>query len=383
MFRRTTPDRAAHTWVEISRAALASNLAVFRGMIGRDRLLMAVVKADAYGHGARLIASTALEAGADWIGVFLPEEGAALREAGVRAPVLVLGPTPPASIDAALAADLRLTVPSIDAARHLASGRAVGATVHLKLETGTNRQGLSADELPEAVRALEGAGARIEGAYTHFADIEDTTDHAYAEAQLDRFEGCLRALESLGAKVPMPHTACTAAAILFPRTYFAMARVGIGMYGLWPSKETQVSANAVGRNRLGLEPVMTWKTRIAQIKQLRPGEYVGYGRTFRTTRETRLAVLPVGYADGYARSLSNAARVLVRGVRAPVLGRICMNLSMVDVTDVPDATPGDEVVLLGRQGEEAITAEDLARIAGTINYEIVARAAPGAPRIPV
>ncbi|HUT79118.1 MAG TPA: alanine racemase, partial [Polyangia bacterium] len=254
--------------------------------------------------------------------------------------------------------------------------------VHLKLETGTNRQGLRGRELAEAANVLRGAGVEIEGAYTHFADIEDTTDHAFAQQQLARFEELLGVLAGLGARPPLAHTACSAAAILFPETRFQLVRVGIGLYGLWPSKETRVSAAERGRNRLGLKPVMTWKTRIAQIKDVPVGEYVGYGRTFRATRPTRVAVLPVGYADGYPRALSGAAHVLAGGVRAPVLGRICMNMTMVDVTDVI-AVAGDEVVLLGRQGDEVIAAEDLARIAGTINYEIVTRAAPGAPRIPV
>jgi alanine racemase len=374
----------ANTWIELSAGAIANNVSVFREMAGPERALMAVVKANAYGHGSPEVASIALRAGADWLGVFWADEGLALRARGVQAPILVFGPVPDAALDRALRADLRLTVASPRAAAAIAAQPAApGARVHLKVETGTNRQGMLAGELPAAIRALRGAGAVIEGVYTHFADIEDTTEHVFAEKQKARFLEVLEALRAAGGDVPMPHTACTAAAILFPETHHALVRAGIGLYGLWPSKETHVSANARGRDRIGLRPAMTWKTRVAQTKCVVAGDYVGYGRTFRATRSTLLAVLPVGYADGYDRGLSNAAHTIVRGVRAPVVGRVCMNMTMIDVTDVPGASEGDEVVLLGSQGDEAVTAEDLARLAGTINYEIVTRAAPGAPRIVV
>ena len=376
--------RTANTWIEVSAGAVANNVAVFREMVGSDRALMAVVKSNAYGHGLHEVAGIALRSGADWLGVFWVEEGLALRKRGVDAPILVFGPVPEDTLDRAIAAGLRLTAASPKAATSIAARPAVrGARVHLKVETGTNRQGMLAGELPAAIRVLQGAGVVIEGVYTHFADIEDTTEHVFAEKQKARFGEVLDELRSIGVDVPMPHTACTAAAILFPETHHTLVRAGIGLYGLWPSKETNVSANALGRNRIGLRPAMTWKTRIAQIKCVVAGDYVGYGRTFRTTRSTLLAVLPVGYADGYDRGLSNAARTIVRGVRAPVVGRVCMNMTMIDVSDVPGAAEGDEVVLLGSQGDESVTAEDLARLAGTINYEIVTRAAPGAPRIVV
>ncbi|MDD5308141.1 MAG: alanine racemase [Deltaproteobacteria bacterium] len=373
----------ANTWIEIDEGALRRNAGIFRALAGADRKLMAVVKSDAYGHGMIGVARAALAAGADWLGVFSSSEGLALRAKGIDAPVLVLGPTPEGRLAEAVAAGLRVTVASIEAAHELARLAPAAAAAHLKIETGTNRQGLAGDELLEMARVLKRAGVGIEGAYTHFADIEDTTDHGYAEKQLAAFVAQTDLLGRAGIAVRLPHTACTAATILFPDTYFKMVRVGIGLFGLWPSKETHVSAKSLGRNGLDIAPVMTWKTRVAQVKPIAAGDYVGYGRVFRTTRPTRLAVLPVGYADGYDRGLSNAAHVLVRGVRAPVRGRVCMNLTMVDVTDVPGAAAGDEVVLLGRQGDERIAAEDLARLAGTINYEIVTRAAPGAPRVMV
>ncbi|MCU0664317.1 MAG: alanine racemase [Myxococcota bacterium] len=369
----------ATSWAEIDGAALRSNVDQFRRIVG-DRVLLAVVKANAYGHGSELVSREALAAGADWLGVFAIREGLALRASGIEAPILVLGP-PMGDVSGALSAGLRLTVSSLNAAQEVAKVGLKGARLHLKLETGTNRQGLLGHELGEAASILSSSGAIVEGACTHFADIEDTTDHDFAQKQLARFEERLEELRSLGNSVPLPHAACSAATILFPSTHFAMVRVGISLYGLWPSRETFVSARTLGRAAISLRPALTWKTRIAQIKKLGVGEYVGYGRTYRATHQTRIAVLPIGYADGYDRGLSSGAHVLVRGVRAPVRGRICMNMTLVDVTDIPQAQDGDEVVLLGDQGEEKITAEDLARLAGTINYEIVARISPDLPRV--
>jgi alanine racemase len=374
---------SANCWVEIDGRALAWNVGRLKGLAGEGRLLMAVVKANAYGHGMIETASLALDAGADWLGVFSAAEGLVLRDAGIRAPVLVFGPVARSQIKAAFEAGLRLTVSSIPAAKEIAELALRGGAVHLKVETGTNRQGLQAGELAEALDILGNSRAAIEGAYTHFADIEDTTDHRYAESQLKRFEEALDKLRGLKASIHIAHTACSAATILFPSTYFNMVRVGIALFGLWPSKETLVSAKSLGRNALDLRPVMTWKTRIAQVKSLGAGEFVGYGRTYKTTRPSRIAVIPVGYADGYDRRLSNACHVLVRGTRAPIRGRVCMNLAMADVSDIADAAPGDEVVLLGRQGDETIGADDLARHIGTINYEVVTRVAPAAPRIVV
>jgi len=372
----------ANTWIEISESAIKKNASVFRDLAGKDKILTAVVKANAYGHGLIPISKAVLSAGVNWLAVFSVTEGVKLREAGINAPVLVLGPTPKALIKKAAHYKLKLTVASFAVAKEIAVHPSrFQISVHLKVETGTNRQGLLQSELNEACNLLATAQVPIEGIYSHFADIEDTTNHVFAQKQLKKFNVILASLRNQGHKLLVPHAACTAATILFPDTYFSMVRVGVGMYGLWPSKETRVSAGSLARNRLGLQPVMTWKTRIAQIKTVPVKEFVGYGRTFRATRTTQVAVLPVGYSDGYDRSLSNSAYTLVRGTRAPVIGRVCMNFTMIDVTDVPDVLPNDEVVLLGQQGEEQLFAEDLAELSGTINYEIVTRAAPGAPRI--
>jgi alanine racemase len=374
----------SNCFVEIDTKALSHNTAVFRKLAGPKRKLAAVVKSDAYGHGMIEVSKIVLKAGMDWLAVFSVEEGFALRNAGIDAPILVLGPPSPGKIAEAVKADLRLTAASLDIARMVVKEcNGMGAKVHLKIETGTNRQGLRPKDLLEAASLLKNSGIEIDGAYTHFADIEDTTDHTFAESQLNTFMSRIESLGGDGFRPPILHTACSAATILFPDTYFEMVRAGIALYGLWPSSETRVSAKMLGRNDMDLRPVMSVKTRITQINVVDAGQYVGYGRSFRTTRPSRLAVVPVGYADGYDRALSNQAHVLVRGVRAPIRGRICMNLMMIDVTDIQEASTGDEVVLLGRQGKEEITAEFLAKLASSINYEIVTRIAPGAKRVTI
>ncbi len=374
------------SWIEIDARPLACNLRKFKARLGTATRLMAVVKAQAYGHGALPVARVALGAGADWLGVFDLGEALALRAAGLAAPTLVMGYVPLADLGEAVAAELRVTASSLETLEGAAAAaRSLGrpARLHLKLETGTHRLGLDGEPLARALALLRAhpAELRLEGVHTHFANIEDTTEHDFARGQLGRFQALLAEIRAAGFPVELPHTACTAAAILFPQTYFALARVGIGLYGLWPSKETLLSALAQGQDTLRLEPAMAWKTRVVQVKDVPAGAYVGYGCTYRCTRPTRLAVLPVGYANGLDRRLSNQGHVLVRGARAPIRGRVCMNLCMIDVTDIPAARLEDEVVLLGSQGEERVSAEQLAAWMGTINYEVVTRADPHAPRV--
>jgi alanine racemase len=376
------------SWLEIDLAALRGNVRSFRSRLGPDTRLAAVVKADAYGHCAAIVAPAALEAGAAWLAVWGLGEGIALRAAvGPQVPVLLLGHVPPGDFDAAVEHDLRITLYDPHAVPLLAeAARRAGrhTHVHLKVETGTHRQGLDPAEVLDLARAVADApGLALEGLSTHFADIEDTTDHGFAEVQRATFAATAAALEGAGLLPPVRHTACSAAAILFPETHLEMARAGIGLYGLWPSRETLVSARERGIANFALEPVMTWKCLIAQVKDVRPGGWVGYGRTWRASRPTRIAVLPVGYYEGYPRAVSGRAHVLVHGRRAPVVGRVCMNMMMVDVTDIPDVASGDAAVLLGHAGEEKIRAEDLANWAGTIHYEIVSRIHPSLPRVAV
>ncbi len=384
----TPPDtRGLHSWVEVSRGAYLHNLAFFRQHLGEGVELSAVVKANAYGHGAETIARLAAEGGADSFCVHSLEEALALRAAGLRQDVLLLGHVPLVRLAEAVPHDLRLVLFNRRSAEELAraaarAGKAV--RVHLKLETGTYRQGIGEQELGWFLDFLsKHPELRLDGAYTHFANIEDTTDHGYAEYQLGIFDRLCRRIRDAGFEGVKRHAACSAASLVVERTHFEMVRLGISQYGLWPSKETLLSyklRHPESREDV-LRPVLTWKTRISQTKEVPAGSSVGYGCTYQTTRATRLAILPVGYFDGYDRRLSNQADVLVRGHRAPVRGRVCMNLTMVDVTDVPEVELEDEVVLLGRQGGQRVTADDLAGWIGTISYEVVARIRPGLPRI--
>jgi alanine racemase len=375
------------SWVEISERALGNNIRRFKEHIGCDVKLAAVLKANAYGHGLAETSRIAWKAGADWLAVNSVEEAALLRQAGLEAPIICLAYVPLALLEDAVELEARLTVFNLETVERLGAitGRLKkAARLHIKVETGTNRQGVKDDDL---LRLAQAVGRHpylaLEGLSTHFANIEDVTEHQFAEHQLRNFHAALDLLEQNGVSVSVKHTACTAAAILFPQTLFNLARVGIGLYGLWPSKETRISALQAGISLNELEPVLTWKTRIAQIKTVPPGATIGYGCTDLATQVTRIAVLPIGYFEGYDRRLSSIGYVLIRGHRAPLRGRVCMNMIMVDVTNIPAVALEDEAVLLGRQGEDAISAETLAGKIGTINYEIVSRINPQIPRIVV
>jgi alanine racemase len=374
-------------WVEIGRSALVHNVAEFRRLIGARRKMLAIVKANAYGHGLLEAARIVREAGADWLGVNSLEEGVALREAGHTSPILILGYVPLDGVAEAVVRDLRLVVYNEETVAKLAeASRKLGrpAYLHFKLETGTNRQGIPPEKITGFIsRARRRSGVVVEGISSHFANIEDTTDHRYPRRQLEIYRSAIEALGKRGIRVPLRHMSCTAAVILFPETWFNLVRVGIGLYGLWPSKETYLSCLEKRRNPLSLRPVLSWKARIAQIKKVPKDALVGYGGTYKTTRPTTLAVIPVGYYDGYARSLSNSSYVLVKGRRAALRGRVAMDFLTADVTDIPGVGLEEVVTLIGRDGAEEISADNLATLAGTISYEVLARINPFVPRIVV
>jgi alanine racemase len=372
------------TWVEISRSALANNIREFRRIIGPKTLLCPCVKANAYGHGLVETARIFLSAGADWLSVNALFEARELRRAGITAPVYVLGYIPPEGLREALDLDCRLVVFSKDHIRALAqAAKSTGrqARVHIKVETGSNRMGVRLEYLADFARFIQKQKLlEIEGLATHFANIEDTTDHSFAELQLQRFTEASGLLQAAGIPVPIRHCANSAATILFPQTHFEMVRLGIAGYGMWPSNETYVSFIKERKNNFHLVPAFTWKTRIAQLKTIPAGEFVGYGCTYKTSHKTRLAVIPVGYYDGYDRGIAGG-HVLIRGRRAAIRGRICMDMLMAEVTDIPGVQSGDDVVLMGRSGDECISAELFAQWAATINYEVTTRVNERIPRI--
>ena len=371
-------------WIEIDESAPNWNLGQLRSCSdnSRDLLFCAVVKSNAYGHGVESI--TSLLPSADWFAVNSLDEGIELRLAGIKRPILLLGHVLIERLPEAVDSDLRLTVYNIETLEKMEKilNQRLKCRIHVKIETGTGRQGILPQSVPEFIRRASGIeGLEIEGLSTHFANIEDTLNHEYAEKQLQLFNEVVETVRESGVSPAIVHTACTAATILFPETHFNMLRTGIGLYGLWPSRETFLSAQSNGIPVPDLRPVLSWKTRIVQIKELPVGSYIGYGCTYKTSRSTRLGVLPAGYADGYDRSCGNSAHVLVRGKRAPILGRVCMNLIMIDLTDIPEAVLEDTVVLLGRDQNEIISAEMMAEWTGTINYEVVTRISPFLPRI--
>lgn len=369
-------------WVELAAGSPEYNLAEIRRSHGFSGIHCAVVKSNAYGHGVKEMLP--MLSSADWLAVNSLDEGLELRGLGEERPVLLMGHVPLQRLEEARSADLRFIVcnfETVDAIRKLPASPEL-FRLHMKVETGTWRQGVVPERALELARAVtETPGAFLEGVYTHFANIEDTLNHDYAGKQLEVFKGVLSELRDNGIEPPVTHTACTAAAILFQKTHFTMLRTGIGLYGLWPSRETKLSAESMGVQMPGLKPVLTWKTRIVQLKEVPRGSFIGYGCTCRTIRDSRIAVLPVGYADGYGRSVGNSGWVLLNGRRAPILGRVCMNLCMADVTDIPGVQLEDEVVLLGRSGDEEVSAELLGEWMNTINYEVVTGISPYLPRI--
>jgi alanine racemase len=369
------------SWIEIDAQRLRSNIDAFRTATASGTALMIVVKANAYGHGLEAVAPIAAER-ADWLGVNCIDEALVITRLGIRTPIVILGHTPLGQLEDVVRYGYRQVLYRADVAKALSDAaikHGAAAKVHLKIETGTNRQGIPLSNLSVFVRDLTKLpGLEVEGVYTHFANIEDTLDPSFAQSQIQKFRDALGILERSGIRPPQVHASATAGALLYAEMDFTMVRLGIGTYGIWPSRETQIAARERGR-LLSLAPILTWKTRVAQVKDVSSGDYVGYGLTYRASRSMKLVVLPIGYYDGYDRKLSNSGRALIRGQFAPVVGRVAMNMTMLDVTDV-GADLDEEVVLIGRQGNAEIRVEELAEKIGTIPYEVVARINPLIPR---
>jgi alanine racemase len=370
------------SWIEIDASRLRSNIDAFRSAAGPGTSIMAVIKANAYGHGLEIVAPVAAER-ADWLGVNCIDEALAISRLGIQKPVAILGHTPLDQLEAVAKNGYRQVLYRLDVAKALsesAQKHRTSVRVHLKIETGTNRQGIRLTDLPGFIGELARLpGIEVEGAYTHFANIEDTLDPSFAESQGRKFKEALGILERAGIRPAQIHASATAGTLLYPEMSFSMVRVGIGTYGIWPSRETQLAARERGK-KPSLAPVLTWKTRVAQVKEVQAGDYVGYGLTYRTSRPMKLVVLPIGYYDGYDRKLSNSGRALVNGQPASVIGRVAMNMTMLDVTDI-GADVDDEVVLIGRQGNAEIRVEELAEKIGSIPYEVLARINPLISRV--
>jgi alanine racemase len=376
------PFRAQRpTWAEINLDALAANLRQVRACIARNVKVMCVVKANAYGHGATECARRLATEGADWFAVALPEEALALRQAGINQPILSLNGFWSGQEALCLRENIVpvvYQVQMIEALDRVARDAGRTIDVHIKIDTGMNRLGLRRDQINEFADAAQRYNhVRIDGAMTHFAAADDVTSDDFTHEQIRTFKEAVDSLRARGITPTFEDMANSAATFAQgANAHGNMVRPGGILYGLWrdvlPAK---IDASA------SLRAVMSVRSRIALVKRVPQGETLGYGRTFKTSRETLVATLPIGYNDGYPRALSNHGRVIVRGQYAPVIGRVSMDLTLVDVTDVNDVAPDDCVTLLGEDGTYAITAEEIARIAGTISYEITCGINARVPRM--
>ena len=367
-------DLLRPTLVEVDLTRLRENLAAIRAAAGSARV-MAVLKANAYGHGMLRVAEDVVEAGADILGVAFLEEGILLRRHGIRAPILVLGGIIGNQVPLFLQHDLTLTASSTEKLAQIeaaAAAAGVVARVHLKIDTGMERIGVhyySAERLLEA--SLRCRHTAIEGIYSHFANA-DAENLSHARLQLERFLEVVSFYERRSVPTPMRHIANSAALVRLPESRLDLVRPGLLLYGVYPSRYVPRS--------LTVRPALSWKSRVVYFKVVRAGDPVGYGSTWSTDHPVRLVTLPVGYGDGYFRSLSNRSSVLIRGERHPVVGLVCMDQTMVNI-EQSTAYNGDEVVLVGESGEERITVEDVARWAGTIPYEVLTNINTRVPRV--
>jgi alanine racemase len=363
------------TWLEVDLEAIAHNVRRVVEMVGPKVAVLAVLKADGYGHGALRVARTALNNGARYLAVASINEGTTLRRSGIAAPILVLGYTPAWQARELALSGLSATVFNLEVARALSrAARELDSPVrvHVKVDTGMGRLGLLPDEVAPFVQDLRALpGLALEGIFTHFSVAD--SDPGYTRWQIERFRQVLGGLAEAGIGFPLVHAANSAAILTMPESYFTMVRLGVAMYGLHPSPQVRCPPD--------FRPALAFKTQVAQVKTLPPGSTVSYGNTYQTTGEQRIATIPVGYADGFRRAPRHWGEVLVRGQRAPIVGRVCMDQTMIDVTAIPDVRQGDEVVLIGEQGGEQITAEDVAERLGTINYEVVSEILARVPRV--
>ncbi len=363
---------------EIDLNAIAQNYGKIKKGVPRYTGIMAVVKADGYGHGAVEVAKTLQKEGVDYLAVAIAAEGAELRAEGIITPILVLGYTPAPSVGVLIENDLTQTIFSYEMAKYIsyeASKLEKKVKIHIKVDSGMGRIGFlpHPTSVEEIVEINKLPNIEIEGIYTHFSSA-DEKDQTYTRKQNSIFNGFLKELSEVGVEVPIVHAANSAAIIMHKYALSNMVRLGIALYGHYPSEFTKAYP-------VGLVPTMTLKTQVVHIKKVPKGESIGYNRTYTTKDATIIATIPIGYADGYARGLSNKGRVLIRGEYAPIIGNICMDQFMVDVTHINYVAVGDEVVLFGKQEGNDIEVEEIADILNTINYEVICMIGKRIPRI--
>ncbi|PJE50680.1 MAG: alanine racemase [Candidatus Yanofskybacteria bacterium CG10_big_fil_rev_8_21_14_0_10_36_16] len=358
------------TWVEISKSALENNVKAVKKLLDRGTRLMAVVKSNAYGHGPAT-AGLFSKYGIDWLGVDNIDEALDLRKKGIKKPILVLGYTDSKRFKDAFSNNIDLVVYDSGVFKKIKSNI---PKLHLKIDTGMSRQGVLVNNLPSFIKKLP-LNINFEGILSHFANA-DEKDRRFPNKQLDEFKKALTVLNKNNINTKIKHISATTGLLTMPEANFDMVRVGIALYGLWPTIEFFEKYK-----KMNICPALSWKTKIIQVKDIKKDSCVGYGITEKVRKNTTIAVLPIGYYDGYSRALSSLGEVLIGGKRCRVLGRVSMNLTVVDISSAGNVNIDDEVVLVGRQGKENITAEELAEKVGTISYEIVSRINPLLPRV--
>lgn len=360
------------TWIEVRKADLRDNYHTFRNIIKAETRLMAIAKSNAYGHGLIDYALFMESLGIDWFGVDSVVEALALRESGIKKPILVLGYTLPEKITEAFSNKISLTVSSFEALKEFSKLFPAVPKIHLKIDTGMHRQGFFIEELPRVLEFIEQKMDLnvIEGIYTHFAAAKNPKQTRGTLKQIEQFEKTIKILANKNVRA-IKHAAATAGTLNFPQSHYDMVRIGIGLYGLWPSRETFQSS----RSSISLKPALVWKTIISEVKNLPKGSKIGYDFTETLTRDSKIAVCPIGYWHGFPRALSSKGYVVIKNKTCKVLGRVSMDMITVDVTEVEGIKIGDIVTILGDQGR-APTAEGLAGLSGTTNYEIITRLNP-------
>ncbi len=361
------------TWAEINLDAIASNVQAIQRFVGDDVEIIASVKANAYGHGLRPVARAALEAGAARLAVHRIQPAIALREAGIEAPILLMGHIPPSGIRLVLENRITPTIVNWNVAQALSAQAEAPVLVHVKIDTGMSRYGLDPEQALDFVRDVAALpNLVVEGLFTHFVTADEANSDP-AHEQLRRFLDILAALRSDGHEIPVPHICNSAGLVTIPEAHLGAVRPGLLIYGLAPSSESVPP--------FALRRALTLKSTVTHLRTLAPGTGISYGRTYITPDTAQVALVSLGYGDGYPRLLSNRGSVLIHGQRAPIRGRICMDQLVVEVSHIPDVRVGDEVVAIGQQGDDEITAEEVAVWAETINYEIVTGLLPQVVRV--
>ncbi len=368
-------DRAGlRTWIEIDSQAIENNYKVFRSLISSETKLMSIVKSNAYGHGLVDFSRLVSNLGVDWLGVDSIVEALRLRQEGIKKPILVLGYSLPERVEEAVLNDISITLSSmtgLESMVALALDKPIKA--HIKIDSGMHRQGFMEPEMPSVIEYLKKHSDRIsvEGMYTHFAAAKNPAEPELTHEQLAVFKKWVAAFKDAGFS-PIIHAAATGATLLFPETHFDMVRVGIGFHGIWPSKE----AKEFAEKKVMMKPTLTWKTLVSEAKKLNKGEKIGYDFTETLTRDSVVAICPIGYWHGFPRALSSIGHVLIRGAKAKVLGRVAMDMIVVDITDVAGIDVGDEVVVIGRSGSKIQSADMIADLLSMSVYEFITRIDP-------